>query len=462
MALHEIRKGLELPISGAPGRTVEIAPAPRRVAFLAADFPGLKPQLRVQVGDAVRRGQVLLEDKRLPGVRHTAAASGKVVAIHRGERRALQSVVIELDAAERGGNPGPDAFQSFAAFTGKVPAALSRDEVQALLLESGLWTAFRMRPFGRVPKPGSVPRSIFVTAIETDPLGADVDAALAGDEAHFRTGLSCIRLLSVGKTYLCRKAGSKTGDPCPEGITIEEFSGPHPAGLPGLHIHILDPVCRGKTVWHLSAADVAAIGNLFATGQIDPARVVALGGPQAKNPRLLRTRLGASLDDILAGELKEGENRVVSGSVLSGRAASGDVTGFLGRRHLQVSVLCEDRERKFMGWAAPGARTFSVLPLFFSSLFPGRRFDMTTSANGAPRAIVPIGLYERVFPFDIIPTYLFRSLAAKDDETAEALGCLELDEEDVALCSFVCPGESDFGAWLRQSLDRIEGEEEGE
>lgn len=458
MAVHRIKKGLDLPISGEPRQSIAVAVQPRRVALLAGDFLGIRPRLRVRVGDAVRRGQALFEDKRTPGVLAAAPGAGTVAAIHRGERRAFQSVVIELGEAERDGAVGDEEMETFRSYGGKEPARLTREEVVALLLESGLWTAFRTRPFGKVPAPDTTPHAIFVTAIETNPLGADVDTVLAGDETHFRDGLVCIAKLTDGKTFVCQKTGSRVAASCPPGVQVEEFEGPHPAGTVGLHIHLLDPVHRGRVVWHLSYQEVAAVGKLFATGKLDPTRTIALGGPRVKNPRLLRTRIGAALDDILEGEVHEGENRVVSGSVLSGRAAMGAIFGYLGRYHLQVSVLGEGRARELLGWLVPGRDKYSTLPVFLSAFFRGRRFELTTSTNGSRRAIVPIGTYEAVFPFDMPATYLLRALDADDVEFAEKLGCLELDEEDLALCTFVCPGKSDFCLSLRRNLDRLERE----
>jgi Na+-transporting NADH:ubiquinone oxidoreductase subunit A len=177
-----------------------------------------------------------------------------------------------------------------------------------------------------------------------------------------------------------------------------------------------------------------------------------------KRPRLLKVRLGTSLDDLTVNELEAGENRVISGSILSGRKASGEIFGYLGRYHVQVSALKEDRERVFLGWMEPGVDKFSVVSAFISSLIPDKKFNLTTTTNGGPRAMVPIGTYERVMPFDILPTFLLRSLVVDDIEEAEVLGCLELDEEDLALCTFVCPSKYDFGPILRRNLNTIEKE----
>ncbi len=450
MALHVIKKGLDLPVTGAPEQVIESGSSPRRVAILADDFNGLKPSFMVQPGDVVRRGQALFEDKKTPGVLFTAPCAGTVTAIHRGERRAFQSIVIE---------PGGSGEQvAFETFTGQSPATYDRSATQELLVESGLWTAFRTRPFTRVPALNSVPYAIFVTAMDTNPLAADVDIIVGERLPDMEAGLLLIGKLTDGKVHFCKKAGSALQPTSASGVSVQEFKGPHPAGTPGLHIHLIAPVGHNRTVWHIGIQDLLAIGRLVRTGELDTERVIALAGPVVKRPRLLKVRLGTSLDDLTTNELEDGENRVISGSILSGRKASGEIFGYLGRYHVQVSALKEDRERVFLGWMEPGADKFSVVSAFISSLIPDKKFNLTTTTNGGARAMVPIGTYERVMPFDILPTFLLRSLVVDDIEQAEELGCLELDEEDLALCTFVCPSKYDFGPILRRNLNTIEKE----
>ena len=461
MGLHHIQKGLDLPITGKPLQQIDVdgpAKALTRVAVLADDFIGMKPRMMVNEGDEVRRGQALFEDRKRPGVLHTATAAGKVVAIHRGDKRALRSVVIELNERERAGDPTDADFQPFEAFTGRPVAELSRDEVRALLVESGAWTGLRARPFSRVPPVDQVPSSIFVTALNTHPLAADPAVAVAGQQAALEAGLAALGKLTDGSVYLCRRPGADVGPGLVEGVKVEEFSGPHPAGLPGTHIHLIDPVSREKTVWYISLADVVMAGAVMLTGKLHPERVLSIGGPMAVNPRLIRARLGAPMDELLSGEVKPGEVRWISGSVLGGRACKGDVLGFLGRYDSGLSLIAEERTRHFLGWLTPGENSFSLFPIYLSKLFGGHDFDFTTTTNGSPRAMVPIGMYEDVMPLDILPTFLLRSLASGDLERSEQLGALELDEEDLALCTMVCPGKNDYGAMLRQRLDTIERE----
>ncbi len=397
MRRHKVRRGLRLPIAGEPDRSIEDARPARRVALLADDYVGLRPTMHVAAGDAVSRGQLLFEDKTQPGVRYTAPAAGTVKAINRGARRALQSVVIEPSRAEREGRE-PEAAR-FDAWSGRDPSGLTDREVRDLLLESGQWTGLRARPYGRVADPAATPHSIFVTAVDTNPLAPDVAAILEGREGVFERGLAALARLTPGSVFVCTGPDQRVHPPASarNQVRHEVFEGVHPAGTVGVHIHTLDPVGRGKVVWHVGVQDVVATGSLFETGVLDVSRVVALGGPPVTRPRLLRTRVGASTAELVDGGVDAGaDHRVISGSVLSGRAAMGDVYGYLGRHHQQVSVLAEGRDREFLGWLGPGFDTFSTVRTFASKLIPGRRFAMTTSTHGSPRAIVPIGMYERV------------------------------------------------------------------
>ena len=458
MALHAIKKGLDLPIGGSPAQEVGERRGVARVAVVADDFPGMKPRMKVEEGQSVRRGQALFEDRDLPRVLHTAPGAGRVAGIFRGARRALRSVVVELSEAERAGDPPDSELEAFESFRGRDPEALERDEIEALLLESGLWTALRTRPFSKQPAPGSAPRALFVTAIDTEPLAPDPAAIVAPRREAFDRGLAALAKLSGGETFLCVAPGSGIGDGLRAPVRVEEFAGPHPAGTPGLHIHLLAPASRERVAWHVGYQDAIAVGELLATGRLPVARTVSIAGPAVRRPRLLETRAGASIDELLEGELEPGDVRRISGSVLSGKRAMGGELGFLGRYDRQASALHEGREREFLGWLGPGADKYSVLPLFVSKLLGRKRFDLTTTTHGSRREMVPLGIYERVMPLDILPTFLLRSLLVGDVEQAEKLGALELDEEDLALCTFVDPGKNDFGPVLRRNLEILEAE----
>jgi len=459
MAVHRIQKGLDLPISGDPVQSIESGSEVGRVALLGDDTAGVRARLAVAEGDTVQRGQLIFEDRTRPGVRYTAPGAGRVQAIFRGARRVLRSVVIELSAGERAGTPSPGELATFESHPGGDPLTWNGDQVRALMVESGLWTALRERPFGKVPLPEASPDAIFVTAMDTNPHAPSPDLVFDEGREDFQLGLRLIDKLTDHTPYLCIAEGSDIRGGVDSPAHVETFAGPHPAGTPGLHIHLLAPVSRARTAWHVGYTDVIDLGRLARTGVLPVERIVSLAGPPVLQPRLLRTRLGANLDELTHGEIdeSEGEVRIISGSVLSGKKAMGPEFGYLGRYHLQVSALRQGG-RKFLGWIEPGFQKFSIMNVFLSKLIPGRKFDFDTDTNGSPRPVFPLNTYEAVMPMDIIPTYLLRALMVGDIEQAVALGALELDEEDLALCTYVCPGKNDFGPYLRTNLERIEKE----
>ena len=441
-----IKKGLDIPITGDPVQQISEGNPIKSVAVVGTDYVGMKPTMEVQVGDEVKLGQVLFTDKKTPGVRFTAPGAGKITAINRGEKRVLQSVVIELNGSEE---------EIFKSYSEQELQELNRDQIVENLVNSGLWTSFRTRPYSKIPPIESEPKSIFVTAMDTNPLAGNPEVVLNEQRSSFTNGLKVISKLTEGKTFLCKAQGAKIPGSELDVAEVSEFGGVHPAGLAGTHIHYLDPVSIDKTVWSIGYQDVVAIGHLFITGKLFIDRVISLAGPEATNPRLIRTRLGANTDELIAGEISEKENRVISGSVLNGHNAK-DVFAFLGRYHNQISVLLEGYHRELLGWLSPGFGKFSVKNLFFSKLIPGKKFSFTTSEEGNQRAMVPVGAYEKVMPLDIQPTFLLRSLIMEDTDKAQMLGCLELDEEDLGLCTFVCPGKYNYGSILRNNLTRIE------
>ncbi len=450
--LIKTKKGLNLPITGEPEQAIyNDGGVVKSVALLGPDYNGLKPTMRVAEGDRVKLGDVLFSDKQYPGVVYTSPGCGVVKAINRGARRVLNSVIVELD--------GDDSVE-FSAYSESQLADLTAEQAKENLLASGLWTSFRTRPYSKVPDPDSKPHSIFVTAIDTNPLAARPEVVVADRAEDFRNGLTVVAKLTEGKVFLCKAPGQTLPGVAGGKMEVAEFDGPHPAGLPGTHIHHLDPVGPAKTVWHLDYQSVIAIGALFTTGRLNVERVVSLAGALVQRPRLVRTRLGANLADLTEGQIAaDKEARVISGSVLHGRKAE-DWAEYLGRYHNQATVIEEDHEREFMGWVIPSREKYSFLNVLLSSLPKerGRKFAFTTNKFGSPRAIVPVGVYEEVVPMDILPTQLLRYLVVGDTDMAQSLGCLELDEEDLALCTFVDPGKHDFGPVLRKNLTQIEKE----
>ena len=444
----KIRRGLDLPISGAPGKSIEDGPNIRSVAVIGSNYHGMKPTMAVKVGDKVKLGQELFSDKKTAGVKYTSPASGVIAAVNRGYQRVLQSVVIDVEG---------DEAETFNSYSADQLSSLNRQDVVDNLVNSGMWTSIKTRPFSKVPAVDSTPNAIFVSAMDTNPLAADPQVVIAEKQDAFTNGLTVLSKLTEGKLFVCHATGASIPKATADNVVYETFEGVHPAGNVGTHIHFLAPVSVNKTVWTVGYQDVIAIGELFTTGKLYVERVVSLGGPQVENPQLLRTRLGASLEELTAGKLKAGENRIVSGSVFGGATASGPLA-FLGRYDSQVSVLLEGRERPFLHYFTPGANRFSKMPIYISNLFKGKKWDFTTSAQGSERAMVPVGAYEKVMPLDILPTQLLRALIVGDTDTAQKLGCLELEEEDLALCTFVSIGKYEYGPILRDNLTRIEKE----
>ncbi len=463
-----ITHGLDLPIAGAPEQTISEGPgsdgpAVKHVALLGDDYIGMKPTMVVAEGDRVKLGQVVFTDKKTPGVQFTAPASGTVKSINRGAKRKFESLVIEVDDDSKAQE------ETFKTFPDHNLAKLDRREVCEQLVNSGLWTALRTRPYSKVPALDMVPSALFVTAIDTNPLAADPAVVLEKYRLEFIAGLEVLSTLTDGHVQVCRKAGSNIPGEGNTPAIFHAFEGPHPAGLPGTHIHFLRPVSQNKSVWYINYQDVVAVGHQFLTGKIWTDRVISLAGPVVAKPRLLLTRLGASLTELTYDQFAVSDQqpaRIISGSVLSGRRSVAPVD-YLGRYHNQVSILAEGGQRDLLGWAMPGGDKFSIRRIFASAWTGSansggsdqpQTFAFNTSTEGSPRAIIPLGMFEDVMPLDIVATPLLKALVTDDIEYAQQLGALELDEEDLALCTYVCSGKNDYGQMLRKSLTTIERE----
>jgi Na+-transporting NADH:ubiquinone oxidoreductase subunit A len=444
MSAIKIKRGLDLPISGALRSTNPVqAPGAEQVALLPPESIGIKAKLLVEVGDAVKIGSPLYFDKLKEQAPFTTPAAGKVVAIHRGHRRAVMAVVVQVEGA-----------QEQVEFEALDPAKATRAELVEQLCRSGFWNCLRERPFDAIPAPDAAAQAIFITAADTQPLAPDPLLVLAGREDHFRAGLQALSRLTDGKTWLCTHGGDWSKLQV-DGVSQQDFAGPHPAGNAGVHIHHLAQVGPKTKAWHIGYQDVADIGELLSSGRIPTERLVALVGPAVNEPKMLRCLRGASLANICKDAINCEQPRVISGSALSGLITQpGTDTGFLGRYANQITVLNDQPKQRFLDWVNPFAKQHTITNTILAK-FAKREFDYDTDLNGGPRAIVPIGSYEEVMPMDILATQMFRALAGNDLETAEKLGVLELAEEDIALCEYVCPSKIELGALLRQMLTRI-------
>ena len=446
-----IKKGLDIPIYGTPAEDVVDSKKSRSVAVLGNDYVGMKPTMLVEEGDSVSLGQPLFEDKKNPGVLITSPAGGKIEAINRGDRRALQSIVIEVEAEEK--------VEEFKSFTTEEFVSATSESVRHQLITSGNWAAFRTRPYSKIPSVDSSPSNIFISVLDTEPLSPDPEKIVNLRLEDFNFGISVLKRLVDCPIHISVSENSSLEIIEDEQVKKHRFSGPHPAGLVGTHMHYISPASLTNVNWTIGYQDLMAIGSLFKTGYVSTERVIALSGPQVNEPRYIKTRLGACTDELTAGELTQRENRIISGSVISGREAIGSYA-YLGRYHNQISVIAEpnSKDREFMNWLTPGPRKFSKIPLFLSSLFPKKIFKFKALMNGSDRPIVPIGVYEEVLPLNMLPAMLLRNVVLMDTEKIQDLGGLELDEEDLSLCSYVCPGKYDFGSLLRAGLNKIEVE----
>lgn len=446
---HTVRtkKGLDLPITGAPTAIAPELTTVHQVAVLG-EYPGLRPSMQVDLGDKVKRGQTLFLDKKNPGVHYTAPGAGKVIAINRGAKRVLQSVVIALDEEEN--------CVSFDV--SEIPQSMTAENIAHILQTSGLWTALRVRPFGKVPTIDSKPDALFVNCMDSNPLGMDMNLIVQqpSNNKHFQLGLTLLAKLHACPMFVCTHPNAQLTCSVTQAKVVS-FAGPHPAGLVGTHIHHLFPVSRHRQVWHIAMQDVIAIGALFNTGVLEPERIIALAGPLVAQPRHVKTRLGAAVDELITQDVTAETPFVISGSPLSGHHADA-AYAFLGRYHQQISVIEDDQKRRFMGWLSPGFDGFSTLGIYVSRFLKPKHFRFTNTTNGSERAMVPMSNFEQLVPMDILPTQLLRALLVGDLDTAEQLGALELEEEDLGLCTFACPGKYEYGPVLRSVLDKIEAE----
>ncbi len=457
MAEFKLKKGYDIPIIGEPEAIMQEVPAPQKAAVLPFEFRGIKPKLQVREGDLVKRGTPVVADKQNPDVVLVAPISGKVVEINRGERRKLLEVVIESDGQDDAIVHGP--------WSENAIEKMNREEAVTALLASGLWPYLIQRPFIKIADPGDVPRDIFISGMNTAPLGADPNFMLQGEEDNFQIGLNILRKLTDGKVYLSLDGNGKTIAPAFEkasGVEKNVFSGPHPAGNVGVHIHHIKPLKLGEKVWQIQPYAVALIGRFFKEGLYPNMRIVAVAGSSLKERKYFKTVVGTPLSVLISEQnIIDDEVRYISGDVLTGRKTM--LKSYLSYYDHLITVIPEGKKnRKFLGYFRPGLDMISFSRTFLSRWIYGNRkkFVLDTLAKGAPRAFVMSDSeYEKVMPMDILPIPLAKSIIAGDIEEMEGLGILELAEEDVALCSYICLSKTDFGGLLREGLDLIEREE---
>ena len=445
---------MDIHLAGVPASDVVDAVAGDTVVVYPGEYRGVKPRLMVKEGDKVKRGSPLFFDKKQEAFRCCSPAAGTVETIAYGARRAIEQIAVRVGTRDQAeALPQHDA----GALNG-----LSRDDVLAQLLATGYIAHIEQRPFSRIPDPAAQPKSIFVNAASTAPFCTDIQAALPGHEAAFQAGLDVLSHLTDGPVHLVLPGGRSDLSPALTGATgveIHRITGPHPAGNTSVHIHLVDPISPGDTVWTVRATDAIQIGRLFLDGAPPPDRVVSVGGPAVQEDarKHYRVRVGGSLDHVLNGHLQEGEIRILSGDVLGGSTLAAGA--HLPFRANGITVIAEDRSREFLGWLAPGLSKRSSSRLFLSTWVGGRRtWNLGSSRNGSLRAMVLTGLYDRFMPMNIMVDYLVRAVLANDTDEAVKLGILETTPEDFALCAFACPSKMDLVGIIQRGLDMIEEE----
>lgn len=454
MSTHKLKKGYEIKLAGKTEKVIINAEKPKLLASQPPDYLGHKPKLDVDIGSAVKIGSPLFHDKQNPDIKFHSPASGKVVQVNRGERRAILEVVVESD--------GKDDAIDFGKHTNSELVALSPEDIKKKLLSGGVWPVIKQRPFSKIANPVETPRDIFVGAMDTAPLAADREFLLQDEEENFAAGLKILEKLTEGTVYLTIDASKTEHVPAianAKGVEIHAFKGKHPAGNISVHIHHIKPINMGEIVWYVNAVDVALIGKFFLEGKFPVERIVAVAGSSVKPEarKYYRTWLGASIQTIInESTLDDDVIRVISGDVMSGRKINEN--GYIGFYGRTITVIPDSKRREFFGWLTPGLKDESFSRLFLSKIFPPKEYVVDTRIHGGKRAFIQTGDYEKVMPMDIYPSHLVKSIMAGEIEDMIALGLLEVDEEDFALCSYICPSKIDFGAHIRSGLDVLEKE----
>ena len=429
----KISKGLDLPISGTPDPVISDTPKVTTVSLLGNDFTGMKPTMLVKSGDIVKRGTKIFEDKKNPGVFFTSPAGGIVKEISRGDRRKFLSIDIEI-----ADNEDHVVFDT-------------NENIRNLLINSGLWNAFRSRPFNRTPSIDSSPNAIFINACDTNPLAVDPYFIINEDLKHFNRGLKALYENFSCPIHCCYQ--NYNFDLSVDGVNYHQFSGPHPSGLTSTHINKIYPVNLKRIAWTIGYQDVISIGYLLEHAFLRTHKLIALGGPSVFNPSLINSRISGNIDELTAGKLETG-SRVISGSVLYGHASEG-VMNYLGFYDSLISAIPDQANDIFLNWLMPGSKLHSKLNVFISSFLKPSNFIFNTSVNGGDRAIVPVGSYDEVLPMDILVPQLLKALVVGDREQAVDLGMLELAPEDLAVCSYICPSKYDYCSILANNLNEL-------
>jgi Na+-transporting NADH:ubiquinone oxidoreductase subunit A len=444
-----LRKGFDINLAGKASPTITTTDQPDVFAIKPTDFQGVYlPRVLVNVGDTVKAGSPLFRDKRFEKVMFTAPVSGEVIEIKRGEKRKLLEVKVLADKSF-------DHVQ-FRKYSVGDLSSISREEAQEQLLASGVWVNLVQRPFGVIADPNETPKAIFISAFDSHPLAPDYELIFKGEEQYFQAGVDVLKKFTSGLIHVNLRGDSQSSIfSGTKGVEFNYFIGPHPTGCVGVQIHHIDPINRGEIAWTISPSGVIQIGKLFLNGIYDASRIVALAGSEVKKPQYYKTYTGASISKMIENNIKSDHVRYISGNVLTGTKIAAD--GFIGFFDHLVTVIPEGDYYEFMGWISHGFRKLSLQRAWglFSFLTPKKEYVLDSNTHGEPRAFVQTGVFEKVTPMDILPTYLIKAIIAEDFDEMEALGIYEVIEEDLALCDFVDVSKHNIQAILREGIELI-------
>ncbi|THD66309.1 Na(+)-translocating NADH-quinone reductase subunit A [Robertkochia marina] len=434
----KIRKGLDLKLMGLADKTIAAAPRSKKFAIKPTDFHGVTPKMVVKEGASVKAGEIIFFSKYSDRVKFASPVSGTIAEIRRGAKRRILEVIIEADAED-----------TFLEHGSKNVSGMSGEEVKELLLEGGCWPFIKQRPYDVIANPDDAPKAIFVSAMSTAPLAADVEFLLKDRMEDFKTGLEAISKLTSGKTHVSVAAGSSLADGL-NGVEIHKVKGPHPAGNVGVQIHHIDPVNAGERVWVVGPEDVAIIGNFLNTGKFKADRLVAVSGSEAPKAQYFSMRVGTNVFELI--NKVPSSVRIISGDVLTGDQIAN--SGFVGFYHNTITLIPEGKEHRMFGWVPfLDNHIPSMSRTSLSFLFPNKRYKVNTNLNGEERALVVTGEMEQVLPMDIYPMQLLKECMAANIEKMENLGIYEVAPEDFALIDYTNTSKIEAQAIIREALD---------
>lgn len=440
-----IKKGKDIKLVGEAEKTLVQATNPDVVAIKPPDFIGMTPKMLLKEGAEVKAGTPIFYEKTNDRIVFTSPVSGEIAEIVRGAKRRIMEVRILADKQ--------NAYEEHGAADAKT---LDREAVINHMLKAGVWPMIRQRPFSTIADPFSSPKDIYISCFDSSPLAPDMDEIIKGHEAEFQAGIDALNRISEKEVNLNLPAQGGETYAKTQGVQVNRFKGPHPAGNVGVQVHHLDPINKGEVIWYTYPQEVIIIGRLFLSGRYDARKVVAMTGSKANERKYFETILGASLNSLIDGTVDMDGTRLISGNVLTGSQVSKD--GFIGFFDNQVTAIPEGNHHKFLlteGWLSPGLNRFSMSRAYPSWLFGGKKYDLDTNLNGEVRAFVVTGQLEKVFPFDIYPMQLIKSVMTNDIDKMEKLGIYEVDAEDFALCEVVCTSKIEIQKVIREGMENL-------